>query len=93
MVGTSGIAGERAGLVTASALTLPLSTRPLTACTEEMVIGTWPAMTSPIAWPPPLYGTCTACMPVLSMNTSKLRCETEPTPAEAKFIFCGTVFE
>ena len=54
MVGTSGIAGERAGLVTASALTLPLSTRPLTACTEVMVIGTWPAMTSPIAWPPPL---------------------------------------
>ena len=54
MVGTSGIAGERAGLVTASALTLPLSTRPLVACTEVMVIGTWPAITSPIAWPPPL---------------------------------------
>ena len=32
-------------------------------------------------------------MPVLSMNTSKLRCETLPTPADAKFIFCGTVFE
>ena len=32
-------------------------------------------------------------MPVLSMNTSKLRCDTLPMPAEAKFIFCGTVFE
>src|SRR5262245_52240560 len=54
MVGTFGIAGERAGLVTASALTLPPSTRLLVACTDVMVIGTWPATTSPIAWPPPL---------------------------------------
>src|SRR4029079_1572642 len=50
IVGTSGSAGERAGLVTASALILLLSTRPLTACTEVIVIGTWPAITSPIAW-------------------------------------------
>ena len=54
MVGTSGIAGERVGWSRRAPRTLPLSTRPLAACTEEMVIGTWPAITSPIAWPPPL---------------------------------------
>ncbi len=32
-------------------------------------------------------------MPVRSMNTSKLRCETLPIPAEAKLSFCGTVRE
>src|SRR5262245_9320627 len=54
MVGTLGMAGERCGLVTANALTLPASTSPLVACTDEIVIATWPAITSPIAWPPPL---------------------------------------
>ena len=54
MVGTLGMAGDRAKPVTASALILPSSTRPLVACTDDIVIGTWPASTSPIAWPPPL---------------------------------------
>ena len=34
-----------------------------------------------------------ASIPTASLNTSKFRCETLPTPAEAKFIFCGTVRE
>ena len=54
MVGTFGMAGDRVRLVTAKALILPSSTRPLAACTDVIVIGTWPASTSPIAWPPPL---------------------------------------
>jgi len=54
MVGTPGIAGERAALVTASALILPASTRLFVPCTDVMVIGTWPDTMSEMAWPPPL---------------------------------------
>src|SRR5215467_2437565 len=40
MVGTVGIAGDRAALVTASALILPASTRLFVPCTDVIVIGT-----------------------------------------------------
>ncbi len=48
------MAGERARLVTASALILPDSTRAFVPCTDVIVIGTCPATMSAIAWPPPL---------------------------------------
>ncbi len=54
MVGTDGSAGVRVWLVTASGLSLPA----LMCCRLEATLaknsGTWPAITSVMAGPPPL---------------------------------------
>ena len=53
-VGTFGSTGERAALVTASPLILPVSTSPLATWIEAMLSATCPAITSFMAGPPPL---------------------------------------
>ena len=55
-----------------------------TTCSSDgMTNCAWPAITSAIAGPPPLYGTCTASIPDCSTNIAQARCWKLPTPAEA----------
>ena len=41
----------------------------------------WPPMTSIIAGPPPLNGTCTTSMPAIIANRTEAVCVKLPTPA------------
>jgi hypothetical protein len=41
---------------------------------------TWPAMTSAIAGPPPLYGTCSICAPEALSKSAPARCIEPPLP-------------
>ena len=59
MVGTLGSAAERLALPTPSALRRPALICGNTAGTLLNAICIWPLITSVIACPPPLYGTCT----------------------------------
>ncbi len=43
----------------------------------------WPAMTSAVAGPPPLNGTCTIFAPVLSVKSSVFMCGKPPMPEDA----------
>ena len=54
IVGTSGTAGERLGLVIASARSLPLCTCGTAPCAMTNIICTWPASTSVTAEATPL---------------------------------------
>src|SRR4249920_4265381 len=83
MVGSSGAAGERDELVTASALSLP-------ACTCGNTVGmvannreVWPAIKSVMAGTLPLYGTCTMSTLAMDLNSSPDRWAAVPLPADA----------
>jgi hypothetical protein len=53
IVGTSGMSAERAGLATASALSLPDWICPITGRMERNIMETWPPSRSAIALPLP----------------------------------------
>ena len=83
MVGSSGAAGERAELVTASAFSRP-------ACTCGSTVGmvansseVWPAIKSVMAGTLPLYGTCTMSTFAIDLNSSPDRWPAVPWPADA----------
>ncbi|MNT27101.1 hypothetical protein D3C72_1627170 [compost metagenome] len=89
MVGTSGSAGERVALVTASA-----RRRPAFTCGSEPgrlsnISCTWLASRSAIAGPLPLYGTCTISTPAIDLNSSPDRWLVVPLPAEPMFSLPG----
>ncbi|MCY1245587.1 hypothetical protein D9M72_587510 [compost metagenome] len=54
--------------------------------------GTCPAMTSVMAGPPPLYGTCSRSTPARCSNNTPARCCAEPLPEEAKATEPGFCF-
>ena len=73
----------RFSVVTASARSLPDRACESAADAVTMRNGTWPAMVSVTAGPPPLYGTCTMLIPVLSFSNSPAMWPGVPLPAEA----------
>ena len=82
-VGTSGSAGMRCALVTASARTLP----PCTCGIAVDAIGNAncvaPAMMDGTISTEPLYGTCTTSIPACIAIAAAHRCAALPTPPEA----------
>src|SRR3546814_3962178 len=88
-VGTSGSAGWRALLVTASTCSLPLCTRPSTAGAPLNSIDTRPATRSVKAGPLPLNGTCIMSTCASDAISSAHKCGIEPAPAEAKLRLLG----
>src|SRR6516225_11618737 len=89
MVGTSGSAGERFLLETASASSFPSLTSGTAGAVEPKEIGVCPASVEPIAGPPPLYGTCTRSRPRETRNSSPTRWGGVPVPGEAKLYLPG----
>ena len=83
MVGTSGRTALRRVPLVPSTLSRPLLMCGTTWISDGITICAWPAMTSAIAGPPPLYGTCTTSIPAWIMNSAQARCCRLPTPAEA----------
>ena len=92
IVGTSGTAGERLGLVMPSARNLPLCTCGTAACATTNIICTCPASTSVTAGATPLYGTCTMLIPADSLKSSAASWVVVPVPAEAKLSLPGCAF-
>src|SRR5215468_2755635 len=89
IVGTSGSAGERPLLETASARSLPSLTSGTAGAVEPKEIGVWPATVDPIAGPPPLNGTCTRSRLRERRNNSPTRWGGVPVPGEAKLYLPG----
>src|SRR5205807_2374994 len=69
-VGTSGNAGERSELITASMRSFPLWTYGATVCSDTIMAWTCPPTRSASAPPDPLYGTCTRSMRASSLSSS-----------------------
>jgi hypothetical protein len=82
-VGTSGTAATRFAAPTASILILPERTCGSTWVTEVNNMGMFPAITSTIAGPPPLYGTIAMSMPATFLNSSPPKWLNPPTPVDA----------
>src|SRR6185369_13479363 len=82
MVGTSGIAGDRLAVVTASARTRPDFTCGTAVAIWSNNISIWPPITSVMAAALPLYGTCLMSALVVSLNNSHARCCEVPLPPE-----------
>ena len=61
---------ERAGLATASALSVPAWICPITGRIDRNIIETWPPIRSAIALPLPLYGMLVSLMSALRANIS-----------------------
>src|SRR5690606_16241210 len=76
--GTSGTVGKRLALVTASALTFPVSMSGIAGEIVENIIGIRPPRRSVSAPGTPLYGTWTMSSPALVLNSSMVRCGALP---------------
>ena len=83
MVGTSGRTLLRLAPPVPRARSCPDLMKGVVCTSDENMIFTWPAITSCIAGPPPLYGTWVRLTPAVSLNNSAPRCWKLPTPAEA----------
>ena len=81
MVGTSGSAAMRAGVLTASASNLPSLTGPMLDTLGTQAKCTRPPIVSVRMGGVPFRGTCTAWMPAATLNFSELICAALPTPA------------
>ena len=79
----SGAEAVRFRVVTASARSLPERACESAADAVRKRNGTCPASTSATAGPPPLYGTCTMLIPVLSFSSSAAMWPGVPLPGEA----------
>src|SRR5262245_54935516 len=88
-VGTSGKSGDRFGVVTANARSLPSLTCGTTGVTTVKAMRVWPASADWIAGADPLNGTWTRSSPCESLNSSPERCGVVPSPAEAKLYLPG----
>lgn len=83
-VGNSGKATERLRLVTANPRSLPAFTCGSIDATLLNIRCTRPAVRSVIASWTALNGTCTICVPVMSLNSSPPRWNVLPLPLDAK---------
>ena len=92
MVGRSGNAGERVGLLTARPRTLPDLTCGVIEFELSIINCTWPAMRSMVPAAPPLYGTCTMRVPVMNLNNSKPTWPGVPLPDDALESLSGYCF-
>ena len=88
-MGSSGAAGERFALVTASALSLPLFTCGIADSIVSNISAAWPPMTSVSAGALPLYGTWFILTPAMELKSSAERCVDWPLPEEAKLSVPG----
>src|SRR5215471_14844245 len=79
MVGTSGSTDERLAPPVPSARSLPDLMCGVVCTSEENITLVWPPITSIIAGPPPLNGTCSRSTPASSLNSSPPRCWKLPT--------------
>ncbi|MNT22871.1 hypothetical protein D3C72_1582710 [compost metagenome] len=82
MVGTSGSDGTRAAVATPRMRSLPSLTNCSAVMDGAKNMSTRPLITSVIAAGAPLYGICRVCTPAVTLNSSPLRCEELPLPAE-----------
>src|SRR3954469_186284 len=82
-VGTSGATSERLRLDTPSARSLPDFTCGYTPVVTAKIESTWPATTSTIDWPVPLYGMCLMSTPEAARKYAYERWLGEPLPPEA----------
>ena len=81
--GTSGSTGERSGVATPIARSLPaLNCSPAVSVSANITC-TCPPTRSSSAGAPPLYGTCTMSMPVIILNISAAIWLALPMPADA----------
>src|SRR5439155_4546680 len=87
--GTSGNAGARDALVTASARSFPALMNASDEGRLSNINWTWPPMRSVSAGALPLYGTCVICTPVMALNSSPERWIDVPLPDDAKLSFPG----
>ena len=81
--GTLGMWLERCGLVTASTLTLPLSTCGLTDSSGSTAAWTWPPTRFCTAGGVPLKGTWVRSVPVRRLRMTPAKCEELPAVNEA----------
>src|SRR5258708_13893899 len=84
MLGTSGIAGDRALLVTASPRSFPSLICGTAGGSELNAIGVCPPSVEATAWPALLNGTCTRSSPSDRRKFSPIRCGGVPMPGDAK---------
>ena len=89
MVGTSGSADERRGVLTASATSLPSRMKGSAVAMVEQLKSTRPAMISVSISGIPRNGTCKASKPALKRNISAEMWVAEPTPAVPNVIEPG----
>ena len=89
MVGTSGSAGERWALITASARSLPSLMVLMAGGSAVNAIGVWPPMVEWIASAAPLNGTVTRSSSKSCLNSSPERCGVEPVEGCAKLYLPG----
>src|SRR5687767_14143754 len=88
-VGTSGTAGLRAGVVTASARIRPAFTLVTAGGIVEKTSATSPASSACTAGALPLYGTWIRSTPAMVLNVSPDRCNIVPLPEDAYGICPG----
>ena len=89
IVGTSGYADTRAGLVTASARTRPDLRKAWWPATASKNTGTSPAASAGAPVPLPLYGMCWIGRAVTILNNSPTMCGALPVPGEPKLMLAG----
>src|SRR5262249_22580765 len=88
-VGTSGSAGERFGVVTASPRSHPSLTCGTAGVSAVKAMNVWPARVAWMAGPEPLNGTGTMSRFCDCLNSSPERCDVVPVPACAKLYLPG----
>src|SRR5438477_1709844 len=89
--GTSGMAGWRLAVSTASARNVPSLMLPIEGGSAVSAIGVWPAMVDVTAGAAPLKGTWTWSSLYLIFSNSPARCGVDPTPGPAKLYLPGLV--
>ncbi len=82
MVGTSGAAATRLGVVTASARSLPALALETAGGMVENTKFTSPARIAAVAGLLPLYGTCSTSTPAALRSISPARCTIVPLPED-----------
>jgi hypothetical protein len=83
VVGTSGRASFRSGLVMAYAFTVPALICSVVFVVWSHMKSTWLPTRSSMAGPVPSYGTSVSFVSIAAMNSNPHRCEAAPMPALA----------